>query len=249
MYSLFGGVQRSLPGRSQDALQHTCWSCEQSWEGLRSDLAAAAQMLSIFGVESSVNISLCCACSAFIRLLTPRASVFLRSSGGLHSVQPPLTPPPPPPRLHLTVLLNLTFTIRPSVAPAYAWVWLRVLKLLQTAEETARWLRTESSRPLPPLLTVSETEYIKIAENDNIAVIIMLFVVVFFSLLLPSHQSGFWNDVLLWITGGGRERVHTQQWKTYYFQPMRENTASKVTLLTWTGTLFFPTSVLGKQFL
>lgn len=27
----------------------------------------------------------------------------------------------------------------------------------------------------------------------------------FFSLLLPSHQSGFWNDVLLWITGGGRE--------------------------------------------
>lgn len=88
-YSLFGGVQRSLPGRSRDAPQHTCWSCEQSWERLRSDLAAAAQMQSIFGVESSVNISLCCDCSAFIRLLTPRASVFLRSSGGLHSVQPP----------------------------------------------------------------------------------------------------------------------------------------------------------------
>lgn len=76
-------------GRLRDAPQHTCWSCEQSWQRLRSALAAAAQMQCNFGVESSVNISFCCACSAFIWLLMPRASVFPCSSGGLHSVQPP----------------------------------------------------------------------------------------------------------------------------------------------------------------
>lgn len=43
-----------------------------------------------FSVESSVNISFCCVCSAFIWLLTPRASVFLCSFGGLYSVQPSL---------------------------------------------------------------------------------------------------------------------------------------------------------------
>lgn len=87
---------------------------------LRAELRKAAIRPGIFGVESSVNISLCCACSAFIRLLTPRASVFLTLLrwSSLSPASPPT--PPPPPRLNLTVLLNHTFTISPSVAPACA---------------------------------------------------------------------------------------------------------------------------------
>lgn len=120
----------------------------------------------------------------------PWAWAFLCSSSGLHSAKPPPKP------YHL---IKLTFTVNPLVLPACVWDWLWVLKLLQTAEETVISLCTESSRLLPPQHCLRNiTDFIKIAENDNISVIITCFF---------SISQGFWNDVLLWITGNGRKHI------------------------------------------
>lgn len=191
-------------GRLRDAPQHTCWSCEQSWQRLRSDLAAAAQMQCNFGVESSVNIPFCCACSAFIWLLPPRASVFLCSSGGLHSVQPPLTTSKTKP---------YTF-IRPYFHNKSLYGACLCLRLALDPQITANRRRNSkmaAAHFLPRLLLRHYRVYKNSRERqyrcDHHVVCCCFF------LLLPTHQSGFWNYVLLWITGEGRERVSAQRWK------------------------------------